>query len=158
VLHGTARDNIRFYREWLTDEAIERAARLAHIHDDITSWPDGYETLIGQRADGVSGGQRQRLCLARCLAGLPDLLILDEPTSSIDAQSERLILTSLEALRGSLTLILVAHRLTMLDLCDRVMVIRAGRVEAFGPASSLYASNEYYRGAVDLATSGRVAG
>jgi ATP-binding cassette subfamily B protein len=157
LLHATVADNIRFLRDWVTEDAIERAARLAHIHEEIESWADGYETLIGQRADAVSGGQRQRLCLARCIAGSPELLILDEPTSSLDAQSERLIQESLTALRGTLTIIVVAHRVTTLDLCDRVMVVRAGRLEAFEPAASLYASNEFFRGAVDLATTGTSA-
>ncbi len=122
---------------------------------DITSWADGYQTIIGQRADAVSGGQRQRLCLARALAGGPELLILDEPTSSLDPQSEHLIQESLEGLRGSLTLIVVAHRLTTLSQCDRVMVIRDGRLEAFAPAATLYDSNAFYRQAVDLAAAGR---
>jgi len=154
LLGGSVADNIRFHREWISDEAVERAARLAHIHDDISSWDEGYRTIVGQRASAVSGGQRQRLCLARALAGAPDLLLLDEPTSALDLRSERLIQDSLEGLRGTLTLVVVAHRLTTLSLCDRVMVIRDGRLEAFAPAQLLYDSNEFYRRAVDLAAAG----
>jgi ABC-type multidrug transport system fused ATPase/permease subunit len=154
VLAGTVFENIRFFRDWIDEESVERAARLAHIHDDIVTWDDGYRTVIGQRADAVSVGQRQRLCLARALAGQPELLVLDEPTSSLDLQSERLIQQSLEGLRGSLTLIVIAHRLTTLGLCDRVMVIRDGRLEAFAPAEHLYGSNDFYRRAVDLAAAG----
>jgi ABC-type multidrug transport system fused ATPase/permease subunit len=155
LLAATVAENIRFSREWVDDAAIERAAKLAHIHGDISLWPAGFETVVGQRADAVSGGQRQRLCLARALAGAPEVLILDEPTSSLDLQSERLIQESLEGLRGDLTLVVVAHRLTTLGLCDRVMVIREGRLEAFAPAEMLYASNIFYRQAVDLAGAGK---
>jgi ABC-type multidrug transport system fused ATPase/permease subunit len=155
LLSGTAVDNIRFHRDWVDDDAVQRAAQLAHIDGDITSWAKGYQTVVGQRADAISGGQRQRLCLARALAGAPELLILDEPTSSLDAHSEHLIQESLEGLRGTLTLFVVAHRLTTLSQCDRVMVVRRGRLEAFGPAELLYDSNEFYRQAIDLAAAGR---
>jgi len=150
LLNASVAENIRFYRDELDEHALEMAARLAHIHEDVVSRPDGYQTVVGQRADAVSGGQRQRLCLARALAGAPELLILDEPTSSLDPQSERLIQESLEGLRGDLTVIVVAHRVSTLSLCDRVMVIREGRLEAFGPIGHLYDSNEFYRRAVDL--------
>jgi ATP-binding cassette subfamily B protein len=130
---------------------------LAHIDEDIESWRDGYKTVIGQRADAVSGGQRQRLCLARALAGAPEFLILDEPTSSLDAHSEHLIRDTLARLQGQLTMVIVAHRLTTMNSCDRVMVIRDGRLEAFAPAHSLYDSNDFYRRAVDLAATGSPA-
>jgi ABC-type multidrug transport system fused ATPase/permease subunit len=154
ILGASVEENIRFFREWVNDDAIERAARAAHIDREIRSMADGYGTVIGHRANAVSGGQRQRLCLARALAGDPELLILDEPTSSLDVESERLIQESLDAVRGSMTIIVVAHRLTTLALCDRVMVIRHGRLEAFGPATLLYDSNEFYRRSVDLAAAG----
>ena len=89
------------------------------------------------------------------MAGAPEFLILDEPTSSLDLQSEHLIQESLEGLRGNLTLLIVAHRLTTLSLCDRVMVIRDGHLEAFAPAELLYDSNDFYRQAVDLAAAGK---
>lgn len=151
VLDASVADNIRFMRARIDDAALERAARLAHIHAEIETWAKGYETVIGQRADAVSGGQRQRLCLARALAGEPELLVLDEPTSALDLHSERLVQQSLDELRGQLTLFVVAHRLSTLGLCDRVMVIREGRLEAFEPAAALYESNSFYRQAVDLA-------
>lgn len=157
ILSGSVAENIRFFRDWLDADAIERAARLAHIHDDITSWSDGYDTLIGHRANAVSGGQRQRVCLARALAGSPALLLLDEPTSALDVHSERMIQDSLEQLRGELTLVLVAHRMSTLAICDRVMVIRDGRLESIGPADGLYDSNDFYRRTVDLAASGRAS-
>ena len=91
--------------------------------------PDGYDTIIGQRADAVSGGQRQRICLARALAAEPDVLVLDEPTSSLDLESEAAVQSSLADFRGRVTLFIVAHRLTTLTDCDRVLVIGDGRVQ-----------------------------
>jgi ABC-type multidrug transport system fused ATPase/permease subunit len=154
LLNGTIAENIRFYRGSIDDEGIRQAARWARIDDDIASWPSGYETVIGHRANTVSGGQRQRLCLARALAGTPELLILDEPTSALDPRSEQLIRESLLELRGSLITIMVAHRPATLSACDRIMVLREGHLEAFGTPSALYDSNSFYREAADLATSG----
>jgi ABC-type multidrug transport system fused ATPase/permease subunit len=149
LLHASVSDNIRFLRD-LDDRAIERAARLAQVHDDIASWPAGYGTVIGQRADAVSGGQRQRICLARALAAEPDILVLDEPTSALDLRSESLIQESLAQLRGVLTLFVVSHRLSTLAACDRVMVLRSGRIEAFGSTAYLERTNAFYQVAVEL--------
>lgn len=153
LVHGSVRDNIRFFR-MIDDEAIVRAARLAHIHDDILTWPGGYDAVIGQRADAVSGGQRQRICLARALAGEPEMLVLDEPTSALDLRSESLIQESLVALRGRVTLFVVSHRLSMLAVCDRVMVLGGGRIEAFESTAHLEQGNAFYQGAVALTARG----
>src|SRR5699024_8830697 len=110
VVWGTVADNIRFFRPWLTAQDVEDAARRANIHQEILSWPRGYETVVGQRAAAVSGGQRQRLCLARALAGRPEVLILDEATSALDVRSESLVNDSLQQLRGRMTLFVVSHR------------------------------------------------
>jgi ABC-type multidrug transport system fused ATPase/permease subunit len=153
LLHASVADNIRFFRD-LDDERIELAARLARIHDDIVSWPGGYEAIVGPRADAVSGGQQQRICLARALAAEPDVLILDEPTSALDPQSEALIGESLETIRTELTLFIVAHRMSTLEMCDRVMVIVDGRVAGFDTKAVLQRDNIYYRRASQLATAG----
>src|SRR6201994_1982702 len=148
LLHATVAENIRFFRE-LDDDAVERAAKLARIHDDVLSWSHGYETLIGPRADAVSGGQQQRICLARALAARPEVLVLDEPTSALDPRSEQLIGESLMALKSELTLFIIAHRMSTLETCDRVMVI--GRLVAFDTKALLQSENEYYRRASALA-------
>jgi ABC-type multidrug transport system fused ATPase/permease subunit len=144
LLHDSVAENIRFFRE-LGDDAVERAARLAGIHDDVMKWPRGYHTLVGPRADAISGGQQQRICLARALAGNPDVLVLDEPTSALDPHAEFLIQESLAALKHKLTLFVVAHRMSTLDICERVMVVRNGRLEAFDRIEALRADNAYYR-------------
>jgi ATP-binding cassette subfamily B protein len=151
LLHASVAENIRFFRD-LDGQAIERAARLARIHDDVMSWPDGYETLVGPRADAVSGGQQQRICLARALAARPQVLVLDEPTSALDPHSETLIQESLTALKSELTLFIIAHRMSTLDMCDRVMVIVDGRLVAFDTKALLREHNPYYRSAALMAS------
>ncbi len=150
LLHASVAENIRFFRE-IPDEDVERAARLARIDEDIATWPDGYETIVGPRADAVSGGQQQRICLARALAARPEVLILDEPTSALDPHSETLITESLKALKSDLTLFIIAHRMSTLDICDRVMVIVDGRLAAFDTKVLLQQNNTYYRHASQLA-------
>jgi ABC-type multidrug transport system fused ATPase/permease subunit len=153
LIHGTVADNIRFYRN-LDDVAVERAARQSHIHDEIGKWPLGYKTVISERAKAVSGGQRQRLCLARALAGNPLMLVLDEPTSALDPRSESLVQESMRALKGGLTLFVIAHRISTLTLCDRVMVLREGKIEAFAPPSEVRVTSEFYKTAVNLLQQG----
>jgi ABC-type multidrug transport system fused ATPase/permease subunit len=150
LLHATVAENIRFFRE-LPDEEVERAARLARIHEDIMSWPKGYGTTVGPRADAVSGGQQQRICLARALVARPEVLVLDEPTSALDPNSEALIGESLRALKSELTLFIIAHRMSTLDICDRVMVIVDGRLVAFDTKTLLQENNPYYQHASTLA-------
>ncbi len=152
LVHATVAENIRYFRD-LPREAIERAGRLARIHDDVVSWPQGYDTVVGPRADAVSGGQQQRICLARALAARPQVLVLDEPTSALDPTSERLIQESLSALKYELTLFIVAHRLSTLDICDRVMVIVDGRLAAFDTTAFLQTHSPYYRTASGLGAS-----
>lgn len=148
LFSGTVRENIRFFRRWITDREIEAAAQRAHVHREILGFPAGYDTVIGQRADAVSGGQRQRICVARALAGSPDFLVLDEPTSALDARSEALLCQSLEELRGTTTLLIIAHRLSTLNVCDRIMVLSGGRLEAIAVSADLLEHSDYFRDAV----------
>lgn len=153
LMHASVADNICYFRP-LDHAAVERAARLARIHDDILTWSHGYDTLIGPRADAVSGGQQQRICIARALAAEPEVLVLDEPTSSLDPQSENLLQQSLRGLKSEVTLFIVAHRMSTLDICDRVMVVADGKLEAFDTVENLKQGNAYYRHATELARGG----
>jgi ABC-type multidrug transport system fused ATPase/permease subunit len=153
LLHATVAENISYFRGVGIDE-IERAGKLARIHDDIISWPKGYDTIVGPRVDAVSGGQQQRICLARALVARPEVLVLDEPTSALDPHSETLIQESLEGLRHELTLFIIAHRMSTLDICDRVMVIIDGRLVAFDTTELLGRTNDYYRNASLIAAGG----
>ncbi|HEY4897391.1 MAG TPA: ABC transporter ATP-binding protein [Solirubrobacteraceae bacterium] len=157
LVHASVAENIRYFRD-LDDEAVQRAARLARIEQDILAWRDGYETIVGPRADAVSGGQQQRICLARALAARPEVLVLDEPTSALDPHSETLIQESLYGLRHELTLFIIAHRISTLDVCDRVMVIQDGRLAAFDTTALLQTNNDYYRSASLLAAGGGSGG
>ncbi len=152
LVHASVADNIRYFRD-LDDDAVQRAGQLARIHDDVMGWADGYDTIIGPRADAVSGGQQQRICLARALAAQPELLVLDEPTSALDPGSEALIQESLLALEGKVTLFVIAHRMSTLEMCGRVMVIVDGRLEAFDTIELLRRKSAYYRSASALAGS-----
>jgi len=150
---GSIRENIEFFRADIQPGAVERAAEQAHIHHDIVTWADGYETTAGARGGGLSGGQKQRLCIARALVTNPEIIILDEPTSALDVNAETIVRDTLEALHGETTIILVAHRLSTLRLCDKIMVIDGGRITAFEPTSDLANREGFYREA--LATSDR---
>jgi ATP-binding cassette subfamily B protein len=149
LLQATVAENIRYFRD-MDDATVIQSAKLAHIHDEIVTWSQGYDTPIGQRADAVSGGQRQRLCLARALAGNPEILVLDEPTSSLDVQSETLVQESLHALGGRVMVFIVAHRLSTLTVCDKLLVLVQGRVEAFGPRTEVEHTNAFYLSASSL--------
>src|SRR5690606_20434949 len=148
--NGTVAENIRYFREEVTDEDVERAARLAHIHDEVMAWPGGYEHRVGQRLDAVSGGQRQRLCLARALAGRPARPVLAGPPSALAPHSEVATQRSLEGLRGSVTMFIVAHRMSTLSSCDRIMVLEDGRVAAFDTPANLERVEGYYRATLAL--------
>jgi ABC-type multidrug transport system fused ATPase/permease subunit len=150
LFRGSVSDNIRFFRD-IDQGACEYAARLAHVHDEIVAMPAGYKTIIGQQADAVSGGQRQRICLARALAGKPQLLVLDEPTSALDLESEAAIEASLAGLHGTMTTFIIAHRLSVLRVCDRLLVLEGGRVSAFGAVTDLAISDAFYQRVVTLA-------
>ncbi len=134
LIRGTIADNIRFFRE-ISDEEILAAAQAVHIHDEIENTLGGYHAVIDHRGETVSGGQRQRICLARALAGHPQLLILDEPTSALDAQSEALILQTLHEIKRHMTLVIVAHRPALLEICDYVWRLEGGHLTVYSPSN-----------------------
>jgi ABC-type multidrug transport system fused ATPase/permease subunit len=151
LLHASVADNIRYFRK-VDDAAVEEAARLARIHDDVVGWVHGYDTLIGPRADAISGGQQQRICIARALVAKPELLVLDEPSSALDPRSESLLQESLRGLAARVTLIIIAHRFSTLEICTRVMVVVDGRLEAFDTPMNLIKENAYYQFATAVGT------
>ncbi len=132
VLAGTVGDNIRWFRE-LDRDRLRQAAAQANIADEIDTWPEGLDTQVGHGGTQLSVGQRQRICLARALAGRPDILLLDEATSALDNASEERIRAALDALKGSVTMVIVAHRPSTLSLCDRIVRIDDGALRADEP-------------------------
>jgi ATP-binding cassette, subfamily B, bacterial len=150
LVSGTIAENIAFFRDDIESARIESAAREANIIDDVLAMPDGFETDVGERGDRLSGGQRQRISIARALAGDPELLIMDEPTSALDVRSEQLIRETVGALKGRVTVVIIAHRLSTLDTCDRIMVIEEGHLRAMAPAAELSRDNEFFRHSLEL--------
>jgi ATP-binding cassette, subfamily B, bacterial len=150
LVAGSVADNIRFYRDDVSHADVVRASKLAHLHEDVIGWDEGYERSVGERGGHLSGGQQQRLCIARALVEYPDVLILDEPTSSLDVRSEHLVLQTLKELSQRMTVIVIAHRMAVLDICDRIMVIQHGRLAAFDTPETLATTSDFYREAVQM--------
>lgn len=151
TFNGSVSENIAFFRPWLTSEQIVTAARRAHLHDEVMALPHGYETLVGERMGRLSGGQRQRVALARALVGDPDVLVLDEPTSALDMQSENLVQQTIDELRGSVTLFVIAHRISTLSSCEKIVVLENGRVTALDAPDRVRETNDFFREASRLA-------
>ena len=151
LLQGSIAFNISLFRG-LSPETIEAASRAAHLHEDVMTMPDLYETEVGEGGASLSGGQRQRLAIARALAGAPRLLVLDEPTSAVDGRSESLIRQTLTELHGRVTIVVISHRLAMLEDCDLLLVLDGGRAVDFGPSRELQ-TRKAFRECVEAAAS-----
>ena len=136
LLRGSVAFNISFFRD-VPSKGIEAASRAAHLHEDVMAMPYLYETGVGEGGTALSGGQRQRLAIARALAGAPRMLVLDEPTSALDGRSESLIRQTLTELRGQVTIIVISHRLSLVEDCDLLLVLDKGRVADFGPRNGV---------------------
>jgi ATP-binding cassette subfamily B protein len=149
----TLRDNLRLGRADAADHEIEAAARTAAIHDTILSFDAGYGTLVGERGITLSGGQRQRMAIARALLRRPPLLLLDDALSAVDAETEALILRALQERRGSVTTLVIAHRLATLAHADRVIVLDRGRIIQRGTHAELAAQDGLYRRLWQIQTS-----
>jgi len=142
---GTIADNLRYGRLDATDQEIEQAARAAHAHDFIARLPNGYQTEIAQAGGGLSGGERQRLSVARAILKNAPILILDEPTSSLDSISEEIVFSALRQLRAGRTTIVIAHRLSTVRDADRILVLDGGEIAAQGRHEELLKSSQLYR-------------
>lgn len=148
---GTVGENIKFFRSGITESDMRLAAKRANVLDLIDKLPEGFDTHLGERGSQLSGGQRQRLSIARALAGSPRLLVMDEPTSALDGESEALIRGTLMNLRGRVSVVLIAHRMSTLDSCDRIMVVEGGRMTAIDRPDNLASRNAFYRHALEIA-------
>jgi ATP-binding cassette, subfamily B, bacterial len=150
LVTGSVAENIRFLRDGIADADVIHAATLAHLHEEVTAREGGYAASIGERGTGLSGGQRQRLTIARALVGGPELFVLDEPTSALDLYAESVIHETLEGLRGRAFVFVVAHRLSTLRICDRIMVLERGRLAAFEAPAVLASKSAFFKRTLEL--------
>jgi ATP-binding cassette subfamily B protein len=137
LFHDTVRENLRFARPDATDEEIEEAARAARIHDLVTSLPDGYDTVVGERGYRFSGGEKQRIAIARTILRNPPVLVLDEATSALDTQTERAVQEALDRLAEGRTTIAIAHRLSTVRDAGKIVVLDGGRIVEQGTHEEL---------------------
>ncbi len=145
LFSGTVRDNIRWGRKDAYDEEVEEAARAAQAHDFVSSFPDGYDTVIGQRGANLSGGQKQRLAIARALLKKPALLIMDDSTSAVDLATEANILSALKSAAKNISCIIIAQRISSVVEADKIIVMEDGRIAGMGSHRELMAENAIYR-------------
>lgn len=150
LFSASIEDNIRYGRPEASRRAVALAAEAAHIADFIDTLPDGYATIVGERGVGLSGGQRQRVAIARALVTDPRILVLDDATSSVDAENEHLIQEALRTLMRGRTTFIIAHRLTSVVNANRIAVLRDGRIVALGTHAELLSHSPDYRRVYDL--------
>ncbi|TDO94790.1 subfamily B ATP-binding cassette protein MsbA [Halanaerobium saccharolyticum] len=144
LFSGTLRNNIAYGDLDADDEAIQKAAQAANAHEFIMNFPDGYDTMVGERGVGLSGGQKQRISIARAILKNPRILILDEATSSLDSESEALVQEALEHLMENRTTFIIAHRLSTIKNADKIVVVEQGEIMEMGSHQELLAKQGKY--------------
>jgi ATP-binding cassette subfamily B multidrug efflux pump len=145
LFSGTIRDNIRYGNPDASDEEVVEAAKIAQAHEFIMSFPEGYDTMVGQRGVNLSGGQKQRIAIARALLVKPKILILDDSTSAVDVETEAEIENALESLMDDTTSFIVAQRISTVLKADKILVLDNGRIAAEGSHDELIETSPLYQ-------------
>ena len=154
LFSGTIKENLRWGNENATDEELVEACELAQAHDFVSTFPEGYDTYIEQGGTNVSGGQKQRLCIARALLKKPKILILDDSTSAVDTKTDAKIRAGFATYIPETTKIIIAQRVASVESADLILVMENGEIAAMGKHDELLASCEIYREIYEQQTKG----
>ena len=155
LFSGTIKDNLRWGNERATDEELIRVCKLAQAHEFISTFPDGYDTFIEQGGTNVSGGQKQRLCIARALLRKPKVLILDDSTSAVDTKTDALIRLAFATEIPDTTKIIIAQRVSSVEHADKIILLDGGKIIAQGNHETLLKESEVYREIYEEQTKGK---